>query len=205
MDRTASSTVQYCTLFILGDRDPIQYCLANLLRIGNRSWYKTSRGSRATSQHNSDQFVHLPSAAAVQLSESPSEILSAAAQKLYQRRARLEWSTTSMAASVGEKFPCRQAKRRLLSLVSNMDSQECRCLPLSQRRGEVCNSRNVGVWLGGAGGWPEATLMLPTLSSTTKDPSCFIFRTAWSARICQRSQPYTCGGSLCPPALGHYW
>ena len=132
-------------------------------------------------------------------------MLSAAVWKILQKQARLEGSTTYMSASVGANRTCGKSNRRLLSLVSETRGWKCRCPPLSKSRGKVCNGGTVGGWPGGVWDGLSEMLMLYTLSSATRDPPCFLFETAWYARVYQISRPYTCGGSFFTPDLCNCW
>ena len=71
IDRTESSAVRDLTLWPHGGMDPVRYCIANELRIGNRSLYKTSKESRDTSLHNASHFYQGPLAAADMLIDIP--------------------------------------------------------------------------------------------------------------------------------------
>ena len=86
-------------------------------------------------------------------------MLCTVARKLSQKLARLEGSTSSMAASVDAKRPYEQEERRLLDLVSEMGGRRCRCLPLSKICCGLNNGGTVGECLGGVGGGMVEMLM----------------------------------------------
>ena len=73
IDYTASSAVRGRTWHPLGERSPVQYCLAKVLRIGNRSRYETNTRLRSMYQQNLDHFVQCPLMAADWLEEIPLE------------------------------------------------------------------------------------------------------------------------------------
>ena len=82
----------------------------------------------------------------------------AVVQKLSQKQARLEGSTSSMETLVDMKRPYGQAERYQLYLMSYMGGQRCRFLPCSYNCRGVNNSGTVGEWILYVGGGMVAML-----------------------------------------------
>ena len=175
------------------------------MRIGTGSCYNTGRGSRATSQHNSDPFCPVPiSVGGLTSRESLRDNIFRSAEDikgtvlfrgLHHIRGSFciwklsMWTRKAAYIRYREKYSC----------------WKCCCLPCSKSGGRLYNVGIVGGWIGCIGGGLVVTLMLPTLYSTTRWLLCCLFGTTWSACICQISWPYMPGGSLCPLCLGQCW